>query len=332
MTPEQPLGAAVVRTPADPAFDGQCRDTLRQEWEALHHHLSTTGPTWPALVEAWGLLDASRSGQWHSLALPLLVARRSVAILGAEGGDAALDRWRIWKDASRDVQAQRGLDGGTLYAVATHPVYAEEAGELSHPDVDKRVGLIGTLPSHFRDILTTSLALIDLVGGRCRDVVRVGLGTLVVLDLPAGSPPGTCISFTSRGAPGAVFLTLTAPILLAESLVHEAVHNVLYAATRLSPVTRGGRTLLKSPLRRDLRPLEGVVHQALVLDYLCEFYERLLRAPTVDPVARNIPQITQRLEKCRGDRDAALSAIQGVGDDLGPLGAAVIDELASLAP
>jgi HEXXH motif-containing protein len=317
-----------VHAPADEKFVQRCQRVVQEEWLALDQHLARVDSSWRELVVSWNLDGEVRATQWKSFALPLLVARRSIAMISTDGASAGANQWREWRAAPIHLGRHQGLSEVDLQIVESHPVFAEEASDLSHPDVGMKVDLVGALPSQFDATLSTALALIDMVGGRCRDVVTTGFRTLVVLELPPASPIGSCISFTSRAAPGAIFLTLTAPILLAESLVHESVHNVLYTATRLSPVSLGGRTMLKSPLRRDPRPLEGVVHQALVLDYLCELYEGLLQHPTVDPVSRNISQITQRLAKCREDRNAALHAISGVGHDLGPLGRELVSQLA----
>jgi HEXXH motif-containing protein len=328
MSLEESLATSVVHAPADETFVQRCQHVVQEEWRTLNQHLSGVDQSWGQLVASWDLDSEVQAIQWKSFAMPLLAARRSLARLSRDEIGAVALQWKEWRAAPIHLRRHQGLSEVDLHIVESHPVFAEEASDLSHPDVGMKVDLVGSLPSEFDATLTTALALIDMVGGRCRDVVATGFETLVVLELPPASPIGTCISFTSRAAPGAIFLTLTAPILLAESLVHESVHNVLYTATRLSPVSMGGRTMLKSPLRRDPRPLEGVVHQALVLDYLCELYERLLQHPTVNPVSRNIPQITQRLAKCREDRNAALHAISGVGHDLGPLGRELVSQLA----
>ena len=329
MNSPQDVGHAVVYTPEDAAFVAACSEILHEEWSAVSGYLSGTSPAWNDVVSEWDLTRYTQTGQWKDLALPLLVGRRSLGRASAEGAPAAMHLWTAWAESPRVIGEHFSMDGRAFSLVASHPVYEEEAGDLSHPEVDKQVSLIGHLPPDMGSQLDVALGLVELCGGRCREIVRTGFSTLVLLQLPESSPTGACISFTSRGAPGAIFLTLTAPILLAESLVHEAVHNVLYTATRLSAVTLGGRTFLQSPLRRDPRPLEGVIHQALVLDYLCEFYARLLEHDTVELVARNVPQITRRLATCRADRDSALAAIRTVGDDLGPLGATLVSEMMS---
>lgn len=328
MSLEESLATSVVHAPADETFVQRCQHVVQEEWRALNQHLSGVDKSWGQLVASWGLDGEVRGIQWKSFAIPLLVARRSLAMLSKGETSSVALQWEEWRAAPIHLRRHPGFTEVDLHIVEAHPVFAAEASDLSHPDVGMKVDLVGALPPQFGALLDTAVSLIDLVGGRCRDAVATGFGTLVVLELPPASPTGACISFTSRAAPGAIFLTLTAPILLAESLVHESVHNVLYAATRLSPVSLGGRTMLKSPLRRDPRPLEGVVHQALVLDYLCELYEGLLRHPTIDPVSRNIPQITQRLATCREDRNAALHAINGVEHDLGPLGRELVSLLA----
>jgi HEXXH motif-containing protein len=245
-------------------------------------------------------------------------------MLTAAGRYAVTDRWAEWKRAYRNISHYDSTFGIYFKVIETDPVFAEEARDLSNPDVSRTLDLCEGMSPQDTKLLETAIELINLANGRCREVVSVGLDTLAILELPPNMPAGSCISFTSRSAPGAIFLTMTAPILLAESIVHEAVHNVLYTATRLSQVTLGGRKMLRSPLRKDLRPLEGVIHQAVVLDYLCEFYDRILQYPSIDSVSRNISQITKRLYKCREDKQMALTEIYEVADDLGPLGLEIV--------
>lgn len=122
-------------------------------------------------------------------------------------------------------------------------------------------------------------------------------------------------------------MTPMPPILLAESIVHECVHSVLYAASRLREVTTEGAGLFASPLRSDLRPVSGILHQALVLDYLVDFYQGVAACEDVPSVARNREPIAKRLQQHRADRERALGVLRAEGQGLAELGADLVREM-----
>jgi HEXXH motif-containing protein len=79
--------------------------------------------------------------------------------------------------------------------------------------------------------------------------------------VPVGFEPERHLSASYREAPGLVYLTLhPSALTLAEAVVHEVQHGRLNTLLLLDPVFHNGRTAwTPSPVRPDLRPLEGVL-------------------------------------------------------------------------
>lgn len=96
--------------------------------------------------------------------------------------------------------------------------------------------------------------------------------------------------FTDFAAHGALFLNehrlQPAPggvppvVRFAEALVHEAAHTRCNMSTFVSPLVGGSaaaaQTLVPTPLRRDLRPLMGLLQQLVVLARCVVLYDRVL--------------------------------------------------------
>ena len=79
--------------------------------------------------------------------------------------------------------------------------------------------------------------------------------------VPVGYDAHQHRSASYREAPGLAYITLHPnPVTLAEALVHETQHGKLNTLLQLDPVLENGRTAwTPSPVRPDLRPLEGVL-------------------------------------------------------------------------
>jgi HEXXH motif-containing protein len=79
--------------------------------------------------------------------------------------------------------------------------------------------------------------------------------------VPVGFDPRRHVSATYREAPGLAYLSLHPNrVTLAEAIVHEVQHTKLNTLLHLDRVLENGRTTwTPSPVRPDLRPLEGVL-------------------------------------------------------------------------
>jgi HEXXH motif-containing protein len=307
---------------------GACRQALLEEWAVLDEHLGKQLSQWRSLSDAWGLQSLAEVPGWRSLALPLLASHRAVSSLQAQGVEAADEKCRAWKAAPLRMRRLTPPGWKGVEIVSSHPLFDEEVASMRHPAMPGATALCEDVD--LEKTAGSTMDALDLIGRgseRSAGAVRAGMSYLVMLKMPEGMGPDECISFTSRSAPGAVFLTPMPPILLAESIVHECVHSVLYGASRLSKVTTDDAGLFASPLRSDTRPLSGILHQALVLDYLVDFYEGLAACRDVPSVARNQEPIAKRLEQHRVDRERALAVLRSEGQSLASLGADLVREM-----
>lgn len=108
-------------------------------------------------------------------------------------------------------------------------------------------------------------------------------------------------SASREEAIGLTFLPQTSEVdILAESLLHEALHQFLYRIDRASPVLSKEDRVSRfySPWRHDARPLEMVLHGAFVFSAIAALYARcaLEKWPEVEPrdaVARSYRRIRQ---------------------------------------
>ncbi len=86
---------------------------------------------------------------------------------------------------------------------------------------------------------------------------------------------------------GACFINFHDPpsrLAAAEALAHEATHLLLFGFGLGAPlVTNGSAARYPSPLREDMRPMDGLVHAAFVLARLTWCLEHLLAAGVLTP-------------------------------------------------
>lgn len=82
--------------------------------------------------------------------------------------------------------------------------------------------------------------------------------------------------------------------ILAQRLVHETGHQVLNLADRFVPLTMPSDRVVKSPLRIDLRPIPGVIHQAFALTRMVGYWRHVPE--------QELTEVT-RMERERRKRD-----------------------------
>jgi len=85
---------------------------------------------------------------------------------------------------------------------------------------------------------------------------------------------------------GSILVNATLPrtdLELAEAIVHEASHNVLFAMAPVDfHVCNNPQERYKSPLRTDPRPMNGIYHATFVLSRMCFAMQEAANSPTVD--------------------------------------------------
>lgn len=99
---------------------------------------------------------------------------------------------------------------------------------------------------------------------------------------------------------------------IAGTLVHESTHALLFALSCdqplvLNPVSEG----YKSPLRKDLRPMIGIYHAAIVSARMLDFYRRALEG---DVDEDRSTYLQQQLNKLRGYYDSGRDVIATHGN------------------
>jgi HEXXH motif-containing protein len=105
---------------------------------------------------------------------------------------------------------------------------------------------------------------------------------------------------------GALFINPAAfpdRVALAEALTHECAHCLLHAFTAAEPLVENAPgERFPSPLRRDARPMEGVVHATYVLARMHYCVERLLASGLLEEAERTRAAAV-RAEHARGFAD-----------------------------
>jgi hypothetical protein len=159
----------------------------------------------------------------------------------------------------------------------------------------------------------------ELVWGEC--------GAICFISADPAMDEGHCISLASKMVPGLVYVSLAPPILLAESLVHEAAHLRFRALEEVTELYAGGPDVrLKTPLRADPRPVSGLMHQLVVLRHLVALYEKLSVSEEAT-VARQRPQVEKRFQVHLQDLDAGKRMAEEAAPALTSDGRELLDRL-----
>jgi len=138
--------------------------------------------------------------------------------------------------------------------------------------------------------------------------------------IPVGFEPERHLSASYREALGVAYMSLhPSPLTLAEAIVHEGQHSRLNTLMLLDPVLRNGATAwTPSPVRPDLRPLNGVLLAAHAFVPVAVFHARL--AAAAHPLASDPAFAARRaavlvgnqrgLRTCRSMADATPAGTQ----------------------
>ncbi len=154
------------------------------------------------------------------------------------------------------------------------------------------------------------------------------LPTAVSRLLPVGYEPERHLSASYREAPGLVYLTLHPDTLtMAEAVVHEAQHNKLNLLYLLDPVLHNGASeWTESPVRPDLRPLNGVLLAAHAFVPVAAMHACL--AAMEHPIC-DTPRFAERRAEVLASNERGLSVLRQKARPT-PQGAAVLAALEAL--
>ncbi|CAN7493312.1 aKG-HExxH-type peptide beta-hydroxylase [Mesorhizobium sp. LjRoot246] len=135
------------------------------------------------------------------------------------------------------------------------------------------VRIVDAPSARLMEQLSKSYALVKSVWPEMADEMAIATRRIVFLDTSQiiGASDGDCL--------GTIFIGMKETQVvskLAEEIIHETSHNVLNTLALASPIIENDASERHfSPLRVDLRPVFGIVHQVFVLSRLVEFYRRL---------------------------------------------------------
>lgn len=243
--------------------------------------------------------------------------------LEVEGRGARVARLRL--DAlSPDVDPRLRIErayvplasGVTLALHDTNPLSMLEA----HPD---KAGNACSLGGRVVDEWTTSaraaLALVE----RHVPVVCAELRTLATLLVPVGYEPVKHLSASYREYIGASYLTLHPDVhTMAEAIVHEHQHNKANLASYHDVLLENALdTMVRSPVRPDLRPIWGVLLAVHAFVPVAELYARMLAVGEM--------RVRDRFVDVVGRNDEGLRTVREHGRPT-RIGAAIILELEAL--
>jgi len=144
----------------------------------------------------------------------------------------------------------------------------------AHPDKSgNALDLGGRSPSDWTSALGEATALIQQVLPELAGELPAAAARM----LPVGYEPERHFSASYREAPGLAYLTLHPDtVTLAEAIIHETQHNKLNRLMLLAPpLTNGQTTWTPSPVRPDLRPLDGVLLAVHAFIPVAALHERL---------------------------------------------------------
>lgn len=114
------------------------------------------------------------------------------------------------------------------------------------------------------------------------------------------------LTFTSKNIYSTIFLSGNHPILLAESIVHETTHCYLNILEKKFKLYKNFNKKIRTPLRKDLRPVDGFFHQLIVLNNLSFFYKKLLSLKYNNYLDKNYSKILKRHELMNNDLNIAM--------------------------
>jgi hypothetical protein len=133
--------------------------------------------------------------------------------------------------------------------------------------------------------LRQAQALLALAAPELAAEIELLIGEIVFAEDQA-APDGGFGGATSFEAWGAILLNARrhgTPVAMANGLVHEAAHALLFAWSGGAPVVENAPdALYGSPLRPDQRPMEGVFHATFVSARMCYAMDRLLASGMLD--------------------------------------------------
>ncbi|MGN4561092.1 aKG-HExxH-type peptide beta-hydroxylase [Bacillus cereus group sp. MYBK5-2] len=121
-------------------------------------------------------------------------------------------------------------------------------------------------------LLLRSLALLNHYMPDCMTWITSVTRAIIVFP----SIPNIHQSWSRKDTPGVIYMTAPQSVLEGlEAIVHESAHRHLFLAETYGPLVQpGDSAIYKSPLRRDPRPLRGILLACHAIAYMYAFYSQ----------------------------------------------------------
>jgi HEXXH motif-containing protein len=152
------------------------------------------------------------------------------------------------------------------------------------------------------------------------------MSALCFVESPHLEKNGDCISTSSKLVAGLIYTSDIPAILLAEAILHEAAHLQLFYRELMSNFYLDDSLSIKTPLRSDLRPPSGLLHQVFVLKRLKKYYGRLGELKGAE-VEHSRPQITKRHKLVVREFEEGIRTLSSEIDRYSPQGQKLVREL-----
>lgn len=244
----------------------------------------------------------------------------TLEVAGRGGRAARLELAGLASASDARVRIERAyvplVPGVTLALHDTNPLSMLEA----HPDKAGNACSLGDRPvEEWATSLRSALALVE----RHVPVVLGELRALQTLLVPVGYEPVKHLSASYREYIGASYLTLHPDVVtMAEAIVHEHQHNKANLASYHDVLLENAlETMVRSPVRPDLRPIWGVLLAVHAFVPVAELYARLLAAGE--------GRVRDRFLDVVGRNDEGLRTVREHGRPT-RIGAAIVEELEAL--
>lgn len=255
---------------------------------------------WATLIEACERVPPRIWGCYHDLVQAAMrndlaaVARLAGELLASDVSPGSVRRGRVinvsFSDLAEDATRYiRLIDSDQNRPIGLVPVASTEAARITDLVAEARTLLHETCPVLLDEFDT--------------------LGHQIVLATSTG--PRTFGGAATVFLWGAVILNparVPDRVTLVESLAHETAHALLFGMTLGADLTTNDASeRYASPLRPDLRPIEGIVHATYVLARMNYALERLLNSPRLEGKERAL--IEQKLSRNLASYAAGLETV-----------------------
>lgn len=218
-------------------------------------------------------------------------------VFALENGELDLAR-----SFARELVARRSTGGIAISSVNDRPTDEQERYErLLMAGMDYAVAPDPELMAIYRNRLDAAFALLDGGFPEMAAEVRALLSEIVVAAGPEDPKAITFDGASSYMMWGAILLNARGQKTVldaAQALAHESGHNLLFGFSASGPLVENpDDELFSSPLRKDPRPMDGVVHATYVVARMHQTISRLLDSGILDDAQTQAARMERTLHR-----------------------------------